>query len=301
MRAPFGCARARRRPPGRFRCASTPSPAATAPQGAHDEGVDRGLGAGHDRAAAPFLHGHPIVIGDAAEHLVEAVLPLRERELQPRAIKNEAGRDLEHSSGGSVDIVTPPVSGDVGHGVRIETRVRRITERILIPAFLIGVGRPIRSDAPADVPSGARRSPGPALGPHVGGRTEDQHSTDGECDERCTTHEYPRRSVGHRSPDSSPPEWMDSPHSWLHDVTTMPSAQAAVKRVVRGHKIGAERQINECACHDSPPASARAARNIVHPRWRFASRWPSRHEALLGRDEKLYAPSGAIAPRARSL
>ena len=34
--------------------------------------------------------------------------------------------------------------------------------------------------------------PAPALGPHVGGRTEDQHSTDGECDKRCTTHEYPR-------------------------------------------------------------------------------------------------------------
>ena len=48
-------------------------------KGADGEMVDRGLGIGYDRTATPFLHGHPIVIGDAAEYLVKAVLPLRER------------------------------------------------------------------------------------------------------------------------------------------------------------------------------------------------------------------------------
>ena len=65
------------------------------------------------------------------------------------AIEDETGRDLEHGSGSSVDILTPLISGDFGNGIRIETKVRRIAERIPIPAPLIHVGRPIRSDAPA--------------------------------------------------------------------------------------------------------------------------------------------------------
>ena len=74
--------------------------------------------------------------------------------------------------------------------------------------------------------------PGPALGPHVGGRTEDQHSTDGECDERCTMHEYPRRSVGHRSPDFFI-TGVDGESQFVAPRRhTMPSAQAAVKRGV---------------------------------------------------------------------
>ena len=76
--------------------------------------------------------------------------------------ENKADRDLEHGSGSSVDIVTPAASGDLGNGVRIETSVLRIAGRLPVPSFLVHVGSPIRADACADIPPGARRPPIPS-------------------------------------------------------------------------------------------------------------------------------------------
>ena len=104
---------------------------------AHKETVDRSLPIGHDRTAVPFPQGRPIVIGDAAEHLVEAVLPLRERQLQACTIEDTTSRDLEHGSGGcrEIDLVTGLATGIAGDFGRwwtcIETRIRRIAERLL--------------------------------------------------------------------------------------------------------------------------------------------------------------------------
>ena len=58
--------------------------------------------------------------------------------------------------------------------------------RVPISALLIHRGRPIRSNAPADVPPTG--SLAPALGRHDGNGTEHQDSTGGGCDERCKTH-----------------------------------------------------------------------------------------------------------------
>ena len=153
-------------------------------------------GGGTRRMAGPAdLHGavmarvrHKLALFDGGDplnapaaggraDLIEVVPPLPERQLHARAIDEQAGRELEHGSGGRGDVVVPAVSGNLGPGILVEARVGRIADRIPIPAALCEVRWPGGPDAAADVPPGARLL-GCALGRHAGGRQEHQ-DTDG--------------------------------------------------------------------------------------------------------------------------